>query len=121
MLICLDNLIPLGFNSTQAILLEENVISYLAFYEISFQKNYPVNFDRMTMLKWMEFTAVNLKLNVTVFYGMKDPTFDQQFSLQDCYYSQSAIFKDGIGINNNSYAVSLSYLVIFFYLTIVFI
>ncbi len=73
------------------------------------------------MLKWMEFTADNLKLNVTGFYGVYNPNIDQEFSLDMCYYSQSNIFKDGEGMLNNSYCVTFKYVIIFIYLVVVFI
>ena len=116
----LDNLVPLGFTSVKQKLFHENVIDYLAYYEVSFEKLYPENFDRMGMFKWMDFISTYLKENVTGFYGFYDEQINEGFYKEDLFFSMTLVYKDGNGLSNKSFFNRLSYITIFIYITIVF-
>lgn len=116
----LDNFIPLGFNSIKQKIFHENVIDYLAYYEVTLEKLYPDNFDRMGMFKWMDFTATYLKQNVTGFYGFYDKQIDEGFYKEDLFFSMTLVYKDGNGLSDNSFFNRFSYITIFIYFIIVF-
>lgn len=112
-------MIPLGFHDIKKNILRENVMYYEGYFEVSFEKNYPEKFDNMTMFKWMDFTANNLKENVTAFYGIYDQNFETEFSLDEVLYSKTVIFRDGVGLSNNSNLFNFYYLIAIIYMIIV--
>jgi len=116
----LDNFLPLGFNSVKQKIFHENVIDYLAYYEVSLEKLYPDNFDRMGMFKWMDFTATYLKENVTGFYGFYDKQINEGLYKEDLFFSMTLVYKDGNGLSDNSFFNRISYITIFIYFIIVF-
>jgi hypothetical protein len=92
----------------------------MAYYEVSFQKAYPENFDTMTMFKWMDFTSSFLKENVTAFYGKFDKNIHEGFYLEDVLFSKTIVYKDGNGLSDTSYFLKFRYITIFIYIVIVF-
>jgi len=112
-------LIPLGFSSINKNILRQNIINYNGYFQVVFEKDYPQNFDNITMFKWMDFSAEVFKENVTAFYGICNESLDE-FSLEDANYYDTVIFRDGAGLSNNSKFLNFYYVAIIYFI-IVFI
>ena len=86
-------MIPLGFNRTTSVVLDENVIGYHSYYSVSFDKDYTRNFDNITMFNYFYYQAEALKAQVTAFYGKTNEQnlyeSDFTFSLNDTYFESS--------------------------------
>ncbi len=103
----MNNLIPVGFNKTIVNLLNENVMKYKVYYEISFSKHYPFGFDNNTMIAWLDGKKSDMNNTVTAFYGIHDKGMVGEFTLEEVYYYDNVVFRDGEGLDTGGGYISV--------------
>jgi hypothetical protein len=99
-----NNLIPIGFNSTNKVIFNENVLYFHSYYSISFEKIYPPKFDNVTMFKYFYTNAEMLNASLTAFYGMEKGSLSP-FSLNNAYFYSTQSLLDGEGLNNENFYI----------------
>lgn len=101
-----NSLIPIGFNSTDKVILNKNVISYHSYFSISFEKIYSNKFDNLTMFKYFYTNAEMLNAKLTAFYGMEIENVSlSPFSLKDSYFYHTERLEDGAGLSNGNFFI----------------
>ena len=104
-----NNLIPIGFNNIKLNILTDNVIDFTNYYQVSFEKEYNINFDNFTMFNWINTVASEMDYTVNGFYGFKNNLNNiDNIAEKDCYLFSNIYFKDGAGLEDNSKIININ-------------
>ena len=104
-----NNLIPIDFYNIKLNILTDNVIDFTNYYQVSFEKNYNINFDNFTMFNWINAVASEMDYIVNGFYGFKDNIYNiNNITSNDCYLLVIFILKDGAGLEDNSRIININ-------------
>jgi hypothetical protein len=95
-------------------IIEENVMNFEAYYEISFFKNYPEDFNNSTMFSYFYYRASQLNSKITAFYGISEENLlGHDISLNTIYFNTTEILRNGQGLPNSSkYIMTTSFFII---------
>ncbi len=118
----LDSLIPIGVNKTLLDIIEENVMNFDAYYEISLIKTYSEDFNNSTMFSYFFYRASQLNSKITAFYGISEENLlGQDISLDSVYFNTTEILKNGQGLSNYSKNIFSNSQFVLFIITILFV
>jgi hypothetical protein len=111
-----NKLLPMGVANSSEVLIFQNVHNYTAYFEIILTKEYPVEFNNSTMLKYLLEDAPNAEYSVFAFYGQ---FLDSR--IENVYANYTLTLQDGFGLPNKSscyYNIKLIYFLILFLIII---
>lgn len=98
-----NNLIPLGFNNIELNILTQNVINFDNYYSISFVKEYPENFDNITMFNWINYVGSDMEHYISAFYGIASNSEEwKEFTSTQAKHFKTVLYEDGSGLQESS-------------------
>lgn len=66
-------------------------------------KNYPLEFDTMSMFRWMNIIAQNENLNITIFYGLVNSNeLSETYEIETFNLMKEMQYNDGFGLSSAS-------------------
>ena len=96
-----NSMIPFGFIDVELNCIQENVIDFDNYFSVNFKKEYPPDFDKVTMFNWINYVASDTDHKIIAFYGILENDIQDGIKDNECLYREEQDFIDGQGLNTD--------------------